>query len=136
MKRPNRFVVLLGAGLLAAASGVIVGAADDWQAPARAARKKNPVPSDEKSLAAGKDVYAHQCRSCHGDHGKGDGPGSKDLNPKPRDLGAQNVADQTDGALFWKITEGKKPMPSFDKMMTEEQRWQTVNYIRTFAKKS
>ena len=130
------FVFVAGVALLAGASTVIVRAADDWQAPARAARKKNPIPADDKSIAAGKDVYAHQCRSCHGDRGKGDGPGSKDLNPKPRDLGAQNVADQSDGALFWKITEGKKPMPSFEKTMTEEQRWQVVNYIRTYAKKS
>ena len=33
--------------------------------------------------------------------------------------------------LFWKITEGRKPMPSTKKSLTEEQRWQVVNYIRT-----
>ena len=48
-------------------------AAEEWKAPARAARKKNPIPPDEKSLAAGKAVYAKECASCHGDAGKGDG---------------------------------------------------------------
>ena len=105
----------------------------DWTAPARAARKKNPIPADEKSIATGKEVYIHQCLSCHGTTGKGDGPASKDLNPKPHDLGAANVAQQSDGALFWKITEGKKPMPSFEKLISEDERWHVVNYVRTFA---
>ncbi len=108
-------------------------ATSEWNAPARAARRKNPQPADEKSLAAGKDVYIKQCLSCHGDHGKGDGPAAANLNPRPHDLGAAKVAAQSDGALFWKITEGKAPMPSFDKLIPEDQRWAVVNYIRTFA---
>ena len=106
---------------------------DEWKAPARAAKKKNPIPADAKSIAAGKAVYIAQCLSCHGNSGRGDGPASKDLNPKPRDLGAPNVAAQTDGALFWKLTEGRKPMPSFEKLITEDERWHVINYIRTFA---
>ena len=108
-------------------------APDDWKAPARAARKKNPLPADEKSLAVGKDVYTHQCFSCHGAGGKGDGPAAKDLNPRPHDLGAANVAGQSDGALFWKITEGRKPMPSFEKLISEDERWHVINYVRTLA---
>ena len=106
---------------------------EEWKAPPRAARKKNPIPADDKSKAAGKTVYIAQCLSCHGNAGKGDGPASKDLNPKPRDLGAANVTAQTDGALFWKLTEGRKPMPSFEKLITEDERWHVINYIRTFA---
>jgi len=41
----------------------------------------------------------------------------------------------TDGELFWKISEGRRPMPEFKKRLTEEQRWQLVNYVRTFAPK-
>jgi mono/diheme cytochrome c family protein len=106
---------------------------DDWKAPAREARKKNPVPADEKAIAVGKNVYVHQCLSCHGDHGRGDGPAAKDLNPKPHNLGAPNIVAQTDGALFWKITEGKKPMPTFEKLISEDERWHVIIYIRTFA---
>ena len=106
---------------------------DEWKAPPRAARKKNPIAADDKSKAAGKSVYIAQCLSCHGNSGKGDGPASKDLNPKPRDLGAANVTAQTDGALFWKLTEGRKPMPSFEKLTSEDERWHVINYIRTFA---
>jgi hypothetical protein len=40
------------------------------------------------------------------------------------DLTAQDadVAAQTDGALFWKTTEGRKPMPSFEKLISEDER--------------
>jgi mono/diheme cytochrome c family protein len=109
---------------------------EEWKAPARAARKKNPVSADDSSIAAGKVLYTQHCLPCHGPAGKGDGPAAKDLNPKPHDLGDKKVVDQTDGALFWKLTEGRKPMPTFEKLIDENGRWQVVNYVRTLAPKA
>ena len=43
--------------------------------------------------------------------------------------------DQTDGALFWKTTEGKKPMPEYSKLLKDDERWDVVNCIRTLAPK-
>ena len=40
---------------------------------------------------------------------------------------------ETDGELFWKISEGKTPMPGFGKEFSETDRWLLVNYIRTLA---
>jgi mono/diheme cytochrome c family protein len=105
-----------------------------WEAPSRAAKKKNPVAPDDASLAAGKAVYVKECLQCHGDKGKGDGPASKDLNPKPHNLCDDVVGKQTDGALFWKLTEGRKPMPSYDKTLSETERWQVINYVRGLGK--
>lgn len=107
--------------------------AQEWKAPARAARKKNPIAADPASIAAGHKVYASQCLSCHGEKGHGDGPASKDLTPKPRDLATPAIAAQTDGAIFWKLTEGRKPMPSFEKLISEDERWQVINFIRTYS---
>jgi mono/diheme cytochrome c family protein len=104
-----------------------------WVAPARAARKKNPIAPDAGSIAAGKAIYMTQCLKCHGDAGKGDGPSAKDLNPRPKDLSDPNVASQTDGALFWKITTGRKPMPTFEQLISEDDRWNVINYVRTLA---
>jgi mono/diheme cytochrome c family protein len=104
---------------------------EEWKAPARAAKKKNPIPADEKSIAAGKLVYVGQCLSCHGAFGKGDGPAAKDLPKKAGDLSSPKLEEQTDGALFWKITEGRTPMPTYEKLLKEEDRWMVVNYIRT-----
>jgi len=106
---------------------------DQWKAPARAARKKNPIASDAASIATGKAVYVKQCLSCHGTAGKGDGPSAKDLEKPPGDLSNPKLWEQTDGALFWKISEGKKPMPTFEKLTSEEERWNVINYVRTLA---
>jgi mono/diheme cytochrome c family protein len=108
-------------------------APEEWKAPSRAARKKNPIPADAQSIAAGKVVYAAQCYSCHGPAGHGDGPAAKDLNPKPRNLSDPAIQSQTDGSIFWKLTEGKKPMPTFEKLIPENDRWHVINYVRTLA---
>ena len=130
--------IILTASAAALATSVMAVGAErqplDWQAPPRAARRANPVPADDRALAAGREVYQHQCSSCHGAGGHGDGKDAADLTPTPSDLSDGSIAQQSDGALFWKITQGRKPMPSFEKLATETQRWEVVHYIRTLAK--
>jgi mono/diheme cytochrome c family protein len=143
--RRHAYLFLAGAVAFAGAVSLLIpipnaiaaeNGASDWKAPDRAAKRKNPIISDDQSIAAGKTVYNKECISCHGTAGKGDGPGAKDLATKPGDLSDPKLRDETDGALFWKITEGKKPMPTFAKLLSDDQRWQVVNYIRTLAPKS
>lgn len=105
-----------------------------WNAPASAKSVKNPVAADAASLAAGKKAYEKECLSCHGKKGKGNGPSAVTLEVAPASLLSDKVQSQTDGELFWKITEGKKPMSSAKKSLTEQQRWQVVNYVRQLAK--
>lgn len=136
----NRTVLIAGfvAGSLAVAAALAQdnkGGADEWVAPARAAKKKNPVEASEASLAKGKGVWVKECASCHGDKGKGDGPAVKDLEKKPEDLTLPKTLNQTDGALFWKLTEGRKPMATYEKTLSEEDRWHVINYMRTLAPK-
>ncbi len=114
---------------------IILQESNVWKAPSRAAKKKNPVAVDDKSLELGKKVYVKECMDCHGEKGKGDGKAAKDLEVKAGDLSNPKMWEQTDGELFWKITTGKKPMPSLEKILTEEERWSVVNYIRTLAPK-
>jgi mono/diheme cytochrome c family protein len=129
--------ILIGMVFTGTVFSSLVMLADDasppWVAPARAARKKNPIPPDDKSIAAGKAIYVAQCLKCHGDTGKGDGPSAKDLTPRPKDLSDPAVAGQSDGALYWKITTGRKPMPTFENLISDEDRWNVVNYLRTLA---
>jgi mono/diheme cytochrome c family protein len=117
--------------------GAVAWGADEepWTAPARSARKANPVTPDDQSLAAGKALYAKQCLSCHGATGTGNGPAAKDLQKNPGDLSKPKMWEQTDGTIFWKITTGRKPMPSFETLTTEQERWEIVNYMRTLAPK-
>jgi mono/diheme cytochrome c family protein len=105
-----------------------------WVAPAAAIAIKNPVPSSPASLKDGKSLYATNCAPCHGDKGKGDGPAAAALSPKPANHTSAAVQNEKDGSLFWKISEGKQPMPSYKTMLTETQRWELVVYIRSLAK--
>jgi mono/diheme cytochrome c family protein len=120
---------------LALAYATAQEAQQGWQAPADAAQVKNPIPTDKTSTDAGKKIFTGKCLSCHGSLGKGDGPMCKILKKKPGDLTSATVQAQTDGSLFWKITKGQTPMPTFGKSLTEKERWNVVNYIRTLAAK-
>lgn len=133
MKVMSMFAVVSVA--LALALPAASGESGEWSAPARAAKKKNPMAADAASIAAGKTVYERECQSCHGVSGKGDGPEAKNLERPAGDLSSAKTAEQSDGALFWKTTAGKKPMPTFEKLLSDEERWQVVNYIRTFVAK-
>ena len=85
-------------------------------------------------LADAKKLYTTNCAPCHGDKGRGDGPAAQALSPKPADHSSVLVQGETDGSLFWKLSEGRNPMPGYKKILTEQQRWELVNYIRTLAK--
>lgn len=93
---------------------------------------KNPVPIDEKSIAAGKALYfgTGACAGCHGELGKGDSTiGSRNFV----DVAWQSV--RTDGELFWAITEGTElGMIPFGDNLSAEDRWELVNYIRSLGK--
>jgi mono/diheme cytochrome c family protein len=106
-----------------------------WVSPKAANKVKNPLAGDKSVLAAGKTLYIANCAPCHGNKGKGDGPAAAALNPKPADHSSARVQSETDGSLFYKLSAGRSPMPSYSKILTDQQRWELVNYIRTLAKK-
>jgi|SRR5450432_134877 mono/diheme cytochrome c family protein len=105
-----------------------------WVAPKTADNVKDPLSGDNSKIAETKALYITNCGPCHGDKGKGDGPAAQGLNPKPADHTSAAVQSETDGAIFWKLSEGRNPMPGYKKIFSDEQRWELVNYIRTLAK--
>ena len=107
----------------------------DWIAPKYADKLKNPLEGDAKAAKEGKSIYTVNCASCHGNKGEGNGPAAAALNPKPKNLTLEKVQSQTDGAIFWKITTGNPPMVSWQKVLTEKQRWSLVDYIRQIKTK-
>ncbi len=102
--------------------------------PEDAAAVSNPIEANEESIAAGGELYATNCAVCHGESGKGDGPGAAGLEKQPANLNEGHVQGLTDGALFYIVSHGRPdtPMPAWDNVLNEEQRWQVVNYLRTF----
>lgn len=107
---------------------------NEWKAPKEADALKNPVKDNAAATAEGKKLYTMYCATCHGDKGKGDGPAGIALTPKPGNFSTQKVQAQTDGAIFWKMTNGRPPMAPYKDILKEEQRWQLVNYIRELGK--
>ena len=89
-------------------------------------------PLGENAADDGANVFHIYCESCHGSHGHGDGPSGQSLNPKPKNLAdLQTVAG--DDYLFWRISSGKPgtSMIGWSGILTDEQIWQAVAFIRT-----
>jgi mono/diheme cytochrome c family protein len=114
-------------------SGFKIQPNSEWVAPPWADTIKNPFKGNAIAAAEGKKIYASYCVVCHGDKGKGNGIAAAGLNAKPADHTSAKFQKQTDGAIFWKLTKGRTPMPmvSYENTLTVTQRWQVVNYIRT-----
>jgi ubiquinol-cytochrome c reductase cytochrome b subunit len=108
-------------------------AAAPWQAPADAKARQNPVPLSE-GLGPGKASFERNCRLCHGSTGKGDGPASAALSPRPTDLASAGIQAATDGELFWKISTGRGAMPAWQSL-PERERWSLVDFIRGLAQR-
>ncbi|HEX9222233.1 MAG TPA: cytochrome c [Candidatus Acidoferrales bacterium] len=130
-------VLLLPAAVLSLALWASPQGRGKWVAPDAAKKVKNPVPVTEEGLAAARGLFLENCAQCHGEKGKGDGPEAAMYGVKPADLtNAQAMGKLTDGEIFYKISEGREPMPPFKKLLSEEERWQLVNLLRTLAPRS
>jgi len=123
--------VVAGAALILVAGTLGVLAQGPWVAPPEAKSLKNPV----KGVGDAKKLVETNCVTCHGASGHGDGPAAAALPPpKPANWTSDAVQKQSDGEIFWKITNGRGAMPPW-KHLPEKERWEIVNYIRTLKGK-
>jgi mono/diheme cytochrome c family protein len=107
----------------------------NWEAPQSARDVKNPVPPSAETLKQAKNLFNGNCAICHGVTGRGDGTIAASCTPNPANFTDSKLMDaETDGSLFWKISNGHESMPGFAWQIPETQRWQLVNFVRTFAK--
>ena len=109
--------------------------AKPWAVPEKNAKMANPVKSDAESLKIGKEVWNKHCSVCHGKTGAGDGSKAAQLETAMEDISGAAVQGQSDGALYYKISEGREEMPSFKKKISDtEELWSVVNFMRTLKK--
>jgi len=97
--------------------------------------KQNPLSPDAKTIEQGRQLFADNCVSCHGQKGIGDGEAGRGLSPKPANIAF--IMDKwiaTDPFLFWSISEGGAPlktdMPAFKDTLSTKQRWAIIHYLR------
>ncbi len=107
---------------------------DKWTAPSEADKLGNPFSNDEKAIKMGQKIFKKLCWSCHGLSGAGDGPAGVNLVPSPGNFTTDDFQSQTDGAIFWKLSNGRGIMAGYEATMEEEDRWKLVSYMRTFKK--
>lgn len=97
--------------------------------------RRPTVPYAASSIADGLALYRRHCVACHGPAGYGDGPAAARLPQKPADLTAKHTGDHTVGDLFWWLTHGigGTPMPGFGAQLSDAERWDVINALRTLA---
>jgi len=105
----------------------------NWDIPIDKKAKNSYIKFDKATAIEGETIYTKNCQSCHGNPSKNNS--LKTLKPVPPDLSCKQTQERTDGDLFYILTTGRLIMPSFKNILTEEDRWKLISYIRSFNNK-
>ncbi len=108
-----------------------VSFAQQWTVPAEKKSRLSESKFTSETLKQGTQVYQINCKSCHGDPGKNN---VTKLVPVPPDPVSPQMQQNTDGEIYFKVQEGRGPMPSFMNSLTSIEIWQVICYIRSFNK--
>ena len=101
----------------------------DWVVPESANALENPLEYNLENIEAGKVLYMKNCKSCHGDPGKNN---ALPLVPAPVDIASEAMHQNTDGAMFYKISKGRGTMLQFELTLSETEIWSLVTFINNY----
>jgi mono/diheme cytochrome c family protein len=102
-----------------------------WQAPAEFANLKSPITVTPEVVKRGKYLYTNRCAICHGDEGKGNGGFNKPEYKQSTNLASKVVQANSDGELFYKVSNFRDRHPSSKVIYSDEERWMVVAFLRT-----
>ncbi len=128
----NRIYILL---VLFFVSSSLINAQEEWVVPNDKKDRLSPFAFNDSIQMSGKEIYYSidkgSCVSCHGDPGKNNWiPQTAD----PNDPAGTKIQSNSDGELFYKIYEGRTPMPTFKETLTRDEIWAVISYLRSFNK--
>ncbi|MFC2114650.1 c-type cytochrome [Bacteroidota bacterium] len=103
--------------------------AQDWVIGEDQSNLSIPDFSSE-SISKGKEIFYLNCKACHGDPGKNNFNAA--LIPPPPDITSEQMQKNSDGLLYYKVLNGKLTMPQFKPVLSEDQIWHVISFIRSF----
>ena len=129
--RAGALTMACGAAGFIAGAWLLIGAQSASEAQAVV---RNPIAPTSDSVAAGQVVYERYCQTCHGENGRGDGPGGVGLEPPPADL-AIHVPLHGDADIFGFVSNGIEgtSMVGLSENLTDDEIWHVINFIRIQA---
>ncbi len=130
VRTSERWVSTFGAGL--AVAGFVLAFAVSTGGAGGGLARDNPIKPTEDSILAGRMLFQQNCRVCHGDTGRGDGPQAAQLDPSPTDF-RLHLPLHTDPQFFAFIANGfpGSAMPAWREQFSDEEIWNLVNFLRS-----
>ncbi|HEY9676974.1 MAG TPA: cbb3-type cytochrome c oxidase subunit II [Drouetiella sp.] len=109
---------------------------DTTEAGRQLAGRRHVDTKATASANAGRGIYTQNCAACHGLEGRGNGPNSLTLEKKPANFTRPFYKQYSDEMWFYRTSEGVAGtrMPRWNQILTEEQRWYVVAYLKTLPK--
>jgi mono/diheme cytochrome c family protein len=104
-------------------------AGQEWIVPDDKKGKLSTFPFNDETRKAGEKLFSVNCMSCHGTPGKGN---FLKLVPSPGDPATEKIQQNIDGEMFYKVITGRGQMPSFRSVLTSNEVWNIISYIRSF----
>jgi len=101
----------------------------EWKVPEVKKLKRANFKFTSEIVKNGETIFKTNCSSCHGVPGK---MSFAVMTPSPGDPATEKFRVLTDGEMFFKISNGRAPMPAFKNILTDHDRWSVISYIRSF----
>lgn len=101
----------------------------DWVVPDDRKGRLSTFPFTDDTRKEGEKLYQVNCHSCHGDPGRNNFIA---LQPPPGDPATEKIQRNSDGEIFHKVSAGRGQMPSFRSVLTTDEIWKVVSFIRSF----
>jgi len=101
----------------------------EWIVPEDRQGRLSTFPFNDETRKAGEKIYGINCASCHGTPGKAN---FIKLVPPPGDPATEKIQHNKDGEIFYKVTTGRGQMPSFRSVLSSNDIWNVISFLRSF----